>query len=212
MRKLSLTNKFRELEEKVDVYISEKINEYSSIRELYKREWSSEKKSYVAVLWFVEKVTFDIPISYRPYVKRPYINKRATQTNIDELENYFNVLKENGEIFFMTIRYADETRSKRTMKSGVHLNEIDNDTYSFSEENLSEAIERQNKEYLEKYAPKDGYVACEYCRKQVAIDKVVKHKIIYRSRDKFGKACVVERIGTFCSGECAYNQQCAYEG
>ena len=48
--------------------------------------------------------------------------------------------------------------------------------------------------------------------RQVAIDKVVKHKIIYRSRDKFGKACVVERIGTFCSGECAYNQQCAYEG
>lgn len=85
--------------------------------------------------------------------------------------------------------------------------------YSFDKESFREKIERDREEYEKTYAPREGYVACERCGKQVPDTEAVKYKLIYRAYDyRAGRQYVANRIGTFCSGDCAMNEQMALEG
>ena len=84
---------------------------------------------------------------------------------------------------------------------------------SLDPDSFKEKIARDKEEYEKTYAPREGYVACERCGKQVPVTEAVKYKLIYQGWDQYAcKRRVVNRIGTFCSGECAMNEQMALEG
>ena len=84
---------------------------------------------------------------------------------------------------------------------------------SFDKESFREKIEHDKAEYEKFYAPREGYMPCERCGKQVPETEVVKYKLIYRAYDsRVGRQYVANRIGLFCSGECAMNEQMALEG
>ncbi len=202
MKKKSNTDEFREIEAELDAFIKAKVEEQTA-KVIYQREFSTMEKHYSFVIWNVDKVSF----TTRKYLRRPVINKRATAEHVRQLREYFNVLTTEGEIIF----HASHNDKYKT-STGIWLSEIDNDHYAFDEESLSDAIAKHNKIYDEKYAPREGCIPCDYCKKQVPLDKVVKQKIWYRGRDSFGIARSLTRIGNFCSGECAMNEQCSCEG
>ena len=84
---------------------------------------------------------------------------------------------------------------------------------SLNPDDFAEKIARDMEEYEKYYAPREGYVACERCGKQVPENEAVKYKLIYQGYDQnLRKARVMSRIGTFCSGECAMNEQMSLEG
>lgn len=204
--KKTQTQQFLELEQKLDNYILSKTEEFKNKTVIYKRDWLTGKKSNGAEPWDIDEIHFSI--HKNPHTERPHINKRASSEHINQLQEYFDELKQYGEIFFCTSK--KDTIGK--WSSGVWLSDIDNDYYAFSPDDLKDAIERHNKIYEDKYAPREGYVHCDYCHKQVPIDKVVKSTIFYRGRDNYGIMRSLKREGTFCSGQCAFNEQCACEG
>jgi hypothetical protein len=77
---------------------------------------------------------------------------------------------------------------------------------------FGEKINADREEYERTYKPREGYVKCERCGKQVPENEVVKYKLIYQTWDQYRGRYVTSRIGTFCSGECAMNEQMALEG
>ena len=83
---------------------------------------------------------------------------------------------------------------------------------SLDPDSFKEKIVKDKEEYEKYYAPREGYVACERCGKQVPINEAVKHKLFYIGLDRFtGRRRSLTRVGTFCSGECAMNEQMALE-
>lgn len=212
MKRLSLTEQFRTLEREVDAFIGEKTAEYKDVRQIWKRDWITGQHSSGAMPWDVEKVCFMLPNEYsrKRENERPVINKRAKQSDVEQLRWHFELLKKYGEVFFLTVQ--QDAQGRWTTHSSVWLKDIDDDHYGFSKEALAPAIERHNRIYEEQYAPREGCVPCSYCRKQVPLDKVVKSTLIYRSRDRYGKAYVAQEVRDYCSGQCAYNDQCAHEG
>ena len=194
---MTTTDQFHQIEQQIDAFIKEMTSKYNAIKNIY------ERRDRTLIKWDVEKLSFKAS-----YVTQPRINKRATKKNLEEIKEYFDLLKEKGELYFYLVKVEKNCKTL----SGVCLNKIDDDLYSFDEKLLSPALEAAQKRYDELYAPREGCIPCDYCRKQVPIDKVVKHKLIYRGRNQYGKAVVLERIGNYCSGECAFNDQCAHEG
>ena len=209
MKKISLTEQFRTLEREVDAFIEEKTSEFKDFEHIYELYFLNKEELYGSIEWNVTKVSLIMNDDYRGNLRwRPEINKRASQKDIDLMTQYLADLKEYGEVFFSIEKYD---KIGHTM-AGLRLSKIDNDKYAFKREALAESIAKHNQNYIEHYAPKEGYVPCSYCRKQVPLDKVVKSTLIYRTRDRFGKACVAEEVRNYCSGKCAYNDQCAHEG
>lgn len=83
---------------------------------------------------------------------------------------------------------------------------------SLNKEDFKEKIEKDKKEYEKYYAPREGYVACERCRKQVPENEVVKYKLIYQAWNNYRGRYITTRMGTFCSGNCAMDEQMSLEG
>lgn len=194
---MTTTEQFHQIEQQIDAFIKEMTSKYNAIKFIY------ERNDRFLVKWEVEKVSFSAS-----YLTQPKINKRATKKNLEEIKEYFEILKEKGEINFYLIKNENNCRTM----SAVRLTKIDDDLYSFDEKLITPALEAAQKRYDEFYAPREGCIPCDYCRKQVPIDKVVKHKLIYRGRNQYGKAVVLEQMRNYCSSECAFNDQCAHEG
>lgn len=82
-------------------------------------------------------------------------------------------------------------------------------------------LEQESKRRNELYAPREGFTACQYCRKQVPTESMVEHSIIGRGRKQVwnswrnqyeSKSCVTTERMKFCSGKCAGNEQMSREG
>ena len=108
--------------------------------------------------------------------------------------------------------WRDGTTSK-TMSSERYTENGFGHNVSLDPESFKEKIARDKEEYEKTYAPREGYIACERCGKQVPVNEAVKYKLIYQGWDRYTqKRRVMDRIGTFCSGECALTEQMALEG
>jgi hypothetical protein len=148
----------------------------------------------------------------------PYA-KKITKALIADCEDYLSKLKDLStddlEVIFYVERNTPQWKSSkgiRYSKDKGFEDRYGKINYSFNKDDFNERIENDRKEYEEHYAPREGYVACERCGKQVPENEVVKYKLIYQTWDSCRGRYVASRIGTFCSGECALNEQMSLEG
>jgi len=214
--KISVTQEFRDLERIIDEYIQQEqtrlVGELSVPLPgfpLYECTASPRycKQEDAVKEWTVTGCSILFPGTYGH--QRPRINKVARRDDIVALREYFhNLQKAEPDLLI----HVDRLESYGRVQRGVRGRDIDNVKNAWTREALAPTIEKYRREYEEKYAPREGYVACERCGKQVPADKVVRYKLIFQGRDKYGVRRVMERLGTFCSGECAFNEQCSLEG
>lgn len=213
--KKNKTQIFRNIESEIKNYEDSIINsllteDEKKATKLYTYKFDRKEEKYVPEEWVITKIEVIFGhIKDRPI--RPKINKRASEKDIILLRNYFSWIKNNNkDIFF----YIERCYSSGKILSGVGLSSIKEvGDYAFTVEALEPIMEKKTKRWIELYKPREGYTACAYCGKQVPIEKVVKHKIIGRGWDeRRHKQVVTEQIMEFCSGECAFNEQCAREG
>lgn len=148
----------------------------------------------------------------------PYA-KKITKALIVDCEDYITKLKEvttdDLEIIFYVERNTPQWKSSmgiRYSKDKGFEDRYGATRYGFSKDDFEEKINKDREEYEKYYAPREGYVACERCGKQVPESEVVKYKLIYQTFDSHRGRYVASRIGTFCSGECALNEQMSLEG
>jgi hypothetical protein len=148
----------------------------------------------------------------------PYA-KKITKALIADCEDYLLKLKDLStddlEVIFYVERNTPQWKSSmgiRYSKEKGFEDRYGMINYSFNKDDFNERIKNDRKEYEEHYAPREGYIACERCGKQVPENEVVKYKLIYQAWDYQRGRYVTSRIGTFCSGECALNEQMSLEG
>lgn len=140
---------------------------------------------------------------------RPHVNKVARRADLNAIIGYWSTLQQAVPDLLVLV----ECREKfGRVESAVRAKDIDGFKYAWSPEAFAPTIEKIRREYEEDYAPREGRVACERCGKQVPTAEAVKYELIYQGRDQFGVRRVMHRIGTFCSGKCAANEQMSLEG
>ena len=91
------------------------------------------------------------------------------------------------------------------------LSKILNSRYmAFTAEDLEDELRRQK----ELYEPREGYIACSYCRKQNPPENIVYEKLIFRDFDPVRrKQFVNKKTLPYCKDtDCAINDQMAHEG
>ena len=139
---------------------------------------------------------------------------KVTKKLIAECEEYVRKYKELPidvfDVFFSIVRYEEKCKTSSGLRyspeSGFERN------FGLTKSDFDEKIKADQEEYERTYKPREGYVKCERCGKQVPENEVVKYKLIYQAWDSSRGKYVTSRIGTFCSGNCALNEQMSLEG
>lgn len=125
-------------------------------------------------------------------------------TNFDNIEKkiYFHYKYSIGE---SSLKYG----SAETVDT---IN--DSKVLSFNKEDLIEIQAELNR----KYAPKEGYKPCAYCRVQTPEDELVPYTIIFQNSksDPFSRSgyrkFVDEKTNMYCTSQCGVHDQWAHEG
>lgn len=146
--------------------------------------------------------------------------KKFTKALIANCEDYLSKLKDLStddlEVIFYVERNTPHWKSSRGIRYSKEKGFEDRYgmiNYSFNKNDFKEKVEKDREEYEKYYAPREGYVACERCGKQVPENEAVKYKLIHQGYDQNRrKVRIMSEIGTFCSGECAMNEQMSLEG
>ena len=145
--------------------------------------------------------------------------KKITKVVLEEAKAYIEKYESAPLDMFEVIFYIERTHTwkdgstSKAMSSECYTENGFDHNVSLDPDSFKEKIARDKEEYEKTYAPREGYAACERCGKQVPVSEVVKYKLICQGWDPYAnKRKVVSRVGTFCSGECAMNEQMALEG
>ena len=138
------------------------------------------------------------------------ITKKLVEEAKEYVDKYESVPLEMFEILFLIEGRLGGSRvtTGERYKPGVGFKD---EKISFHPADFNEKIEADQIEYDKNYRPREGYVACERCGKQVPEKDVVRYKLIYRG-SMYGRQMVMNRMGTFCSGQCAMDEQMSLEG
>jgi len=143
-----------------------------------------------------------IYISY-PGLPSHAFNREPTRVYIASLEDHLMLIRETEPKFLVEI----ETKYGGTTAEYWHDIESHKTGSAFNEEDLKE-LSAQN---AEKYAPREGFTACEYCMTQVPTDKLVISKIWGKTRSGAGTTSTTKENYGFCSQTCATHAQMAKE-
>lgn len=139
---------------------------------------------------------------------------KVTKKLISECEEYVKKYKElpldDFDVFFSIVRHDEKWNTSSGLRYSPETGFEQN--FGLDKRDFDEKIKADREEYEKTYKPREGYVKCERCGKQVPENEVVKYKLIYQAWDYQRGRYVTSRIGTFCSGECAINEQMSMEG
>lgn len=139
---------------------------------------------------------------------------RVTKKLISKCEEYVRKYKElpidTFDVFFSIVRYDEKWKSSSGLRYSPETGFERN--FGLNKSDFDEKIKADKEEYERTYKPREGYVKCERCGKQVPENEMVKYKLIYQAWDYQCGRYVTSRIGAFCSGECAMNEQMSLEG
>ena len=199
---MTVTEQFRLLEKKVDAHLSTILAEKSkSLPKDTSHVYvlASEYKPNVEE-WEVEDIRLSEP-SGMLIPQRPQANKRADGNKLKQMEAYYEAIKSHEDAFSLTIvcrlgkirMYLDYDRRFKAKQMAA-----------FSLEELQPRIEKLQREYDEKYAPREGYTPCAYCGKQTPNNKLIRRDIYTHGG--------IHKTKCFCSNQCADNEQMAHEG
>lgn len=141
--------------------------------------------------------------------KQFWFNKKPTRKVVEEIK-LFAEEKYEFSSERISVRYS-ETFGEGRSSGGFKYSEIDKYLTREQAEEKSKALiaAREAEEELIKAGT---HFRCERCRKVSPNESKVKHNIIGRSRDRFGKSCLTNEPMIFCSGTCAGHEQMSREG
>lgn len=213
MAKKTITEQFREVENDAERFIDQVkkilMSDLSKsngiiyrIREVHGEEpvLREYRLSYVHIL-------YPNPTKDGVFIRKPWINKRATQKDLDSIKSYLDYLMEmhfSGKMSLMLILSPmDGSDLLVRVRYPSEFNDRSRNFMYFTDK--SEAEEEYNRcmaEYNELYRPREGYVPCAHCRKLVPEDKVVSDEILVK--DGWGNLRKVRM--QFCSEECAMKE------
>lgn len=164
--------------------------------------------------WIITDVSIIQKNTRNGYIFMPH-SKKITKKFIESVEAYIemyeNLPLDTFDVFFSIERSDKYGKTSSGLRYVVGSGFTDKNV-SLDPKDFDEKIKADKEEYEKYYKPREGCVACERCGKQVPIENVVKYKLIYQSWDsRYGRR-VVNRIGQFCSGDCALNEQMSLEG
>ena len=190
------TNK--EKYDEILIEINKKFDEYINVMFPVKHD-----KLYSIIRWY-EIDTKEILCYY--YKSRFYNKENVSTTELDDAKSFlvnlrFDALKTDNIYIKYKTSYG-VTGSINLKDVGLECNSV------FDIEQLGAKI-AENKI---KYEMKDGCIRCSRCQMVVPETQVYSSKLIFRDRNKFGKAFVNERTVKYCSKECAGYDQMAHEG
>ena len=139
---------------------------------------------------------------------------RVTRKLVAECEEYVRKYRELPvdafDVLFSIVRHDEKWKTSSGLRYSPETG-FERD-FGLDKSGFDGKIKADREEYEKYYAPREGYVRCERCGKQVPENEVVKYKLIYQAWDYQRGRYVASRIGAFCSGECALNEQMALEG
>ena len=139
---------------------------------------------------------------------------RVTKKLISKCEEYVRKYKElpidTFDVFFSIVRYDEKWKSSSGLRYSPETGFERN--FGLNKSDFDEKIKADKEEYERTYKPREGYVKCERCGKQVPENEMVKYKLIYQAWDYQCGRYFTSRIGAFCSGDCAMNEQMSLEG
>lgn len=173
--------------------------------------------------WKVDKIGLSLPSKYMPkFWERPTINKRALRKDVSRIMEYCSFIQLVRDKFELSYLISSK-REIGVSLSAVRYSELvkeDGECFYLRDKAEEECQKRQER-YDKYYKPREGYTACAYCHKQVPNDSIMYKTIIgmgvERVLDSFRGRWINKRVVTkerlpFCSGECAYSEQCSREG
>lgn len=132
---------------------------------------------------------------------RPNYYKKPTKKDLERLIEWHLKFAPSEDKIFLYYEYASGWGGK---VSGAHnLVKIrDDKNISFNKEDL---IPRLN-ELQAIYAPREGHMACTYCRRQTVIETMIDYTVIARQYPG------MKKTSKYCSVTCGANDQMAHEG
>jgi hypothetical protein len=134
------------------------------------------------------------------YQGRPYYDKRPTRILLAEFEKYVaSYIPKDSDI---RLRWEIKREGGGSSSSAIKPTDIDDKRYSLSRELL---LPRQE-ELRQLYEPREGYIACTYCRKQIPENEAVDYTVIARQYPNMRKTA------KYCPGNCGPYDQMAHEG
>ena len=202
MNYMTITEEYRKYESEADELLNQILEE--------KMKFLPEDKSHVYALYsqhpprinIWEVQGFYLSLLSRSLPKRPHIEKRADRKKVEQMKAYLDAIKAHADAFTLYINCKNRQNYLTYFDYERHFKE--KQIAAFSMEELQPKVDALQKEYDEKYAPREGYTPCAYCGKQTPNDKLVKRDIY-----TYGGVPVTKY---FCSAECAINEQMAYGG
>lgn len=213
MKKKTITEQFREAENELNRFLEQAKkalmpNISNGDGTIYRlRKVVGEEPTLTEYKLSCVHALYPNPTKDGIFMRKPWINKRATQKDLDAIKIYVEYLKDmyatdkmslmlilspmDGSDILMRVRYPSE-----------FCNNSLNNMYFLNKSEAMEEYNRYSAEYREIYMDRDGYIPCSYCRKQIPEDKVIMREILVK--DGWGKLKKVRM--PFCSEECAMKE------
>lgn len=131
---------------------------------------------------------------------KPSFDKKPTRKKLQELIDWNKRFEPSEDKIYLRYQYT----TGQWKASGAHLliKIKDDKTLAFAESDLYPL----QREWKEKFEPRDGHIACTYCRKQVPAKDAVDFTVIARQYPNMRKT------SKYCSKECGGYDQMAHEG
>jgi hypothetical protein len=137
---------------------------------------------------------------------------KITNKDLEKLEWFISNFDNIEKIIYFHYKHKLPTYS---ITGAETLNSIEKDKrLSFNKEELIDIQSELN----EKFAPREGYTPCSYCRKQVPTSELVSYTIIFQNSkpDMFSRSgyrkFVDKKTNKYCSRQCGLHDQMAHEG
>ena len=133
---------------------------------------------------------------YPPY----FFGKRPSKEKVNEMKNYIQHYPSMEKQVIIAHSYMSGTYKS---SGGTAYGNLETDkTIALTADELSPLLEERK----EKYAPREGYVPCTYCRKQVPEKDAVEYTVIARQYTNMRKTAL------YCCIDCGAHDQMAHEG
>lgn len=221
---LTITEQFRQEDAHVDNLLSEiKENLLAKVPQNVDVIYRIVGMPPQIEVWKVDKIELTLPQEYRSrFWERPQIGKRAQRKDVEKITAYFSFIQKIRDKFELSYFISCKHERGVTLSS-VRYSDLtkEDGEYTCYYDKAEAECQRRMERYETYYKPREGYTACTYCQKQVPNNRVVYKTIIgiglKRVYDSLHGRWINKKVVTtqrlpFCSGECAYNEQCSREG
>ena len=194
MRK-TLLDKWNEIQTKIDEAGQKFIDEYFKTHPKFTKVYRLDSWSKISE-HNIDRIYISTSKPRKPY----FYGKRPTAIKLVELQEYFDTFNPTPDDIQLAYSFSDGTWKT----SGAYgLKKIaEDERLAYCADVL---IPLQN-HLKELYEPREGYIPCTYCGKQIPEDTAVNYTVVARQYPG------MKKTAKYCPGDCGVHDQMAHEG